>query len=116
MQRISLIEDLTFEPVPAGSTFLIEFDSASQWYNASFTITAGWLKQGGKVDYWIAAQPPEKMRSQLRKLGISNVEELGKRETRDLGLLHMPIWFASLSIRTKTRFEPRAVFYGCLST
>jgi KaiC/GvpD/RAD55 family RecA-like ATPase len=39
-------------------------------------MAAEWLKQGGKVDYWIAAQPPEKMRQQLRRLGISNVEEL----------------------------------------
>lgn len=86
MPRIPLIEDLTHEPVPAGSTFLVEFDSASQWYNASYTISAGWLRQGGKVDYWIAAQPPEKMRSQLRRLGITNVEELeesGKLEIWD---------------------------------
>ena len=86
MPRIPLLEDLTHEPVPAGSTFLVEFDSASQWYNASYTISAGWLRQGGTVDYWIAAQPPDKMRSQLRRLGISNVEELeesGKLEIWD---------------------------------
>ena len=86
MPRIPLFEDLTQEPVPAGSTFLVEFDSASQWYNASYTISAGWLRQGGTVDYWIAAQPPDKMRSQLRRLGIANVEELeasGKLEIWD---------------------------------
>ncbi len=86
MPRIALFEDLTHEPVPAGTTFLVEFDSASQWYNASYTISAEWLRQGGKVDYWIAAQPPDKMRSQLRRLGISNVEELeesGKLEIWD---------------------------------
>lgn len=76
MPRIPIIEDLTKQSVPAGSTFLVEFDSSSQWYNATYTITAEWLKQGGKVDYWLASQPPEKMRSQLRKLGLNNLEEL----------------------------------------
>ncbi len=86
MARIALLEELTREPVPAGSTFLVEFDSASQWGNASFTITAEWLKQGGKVDYWLAAQPPEKMRAQLTRLGISDLETLeesGKLEIWD---------------------------------
>ena len=86
MPRIALIEELTKEPVPAGSTFLVEFDSSSQWYNATYTITAEWLRQGGKVDYWLAAQPPDKMRSQLRKLGLPNLEEFeesGKLELWD---------------------------------
>jgi len=86
LPRIALIEELTKEPVPAGSTFLVEFDSSSQWYNATYTITAEWLRQGGKVDYWLAAQPPDKMRSQLRKLGLPNLEEFeesGKLELWD---------------------------------
>lgn len=86
MPRIPLIEDLTKESVPAGSTFLVEFDSASQWYNAAYSMAAGWLRQGGKVDYWLAAQPPERMCSQLNRMGLSNLEELeesGKLELWD---------------------------------
>ncbi len=85
LPRIPLIEDLAKEPIPAGSTILVEFDSASQWYNASYTITAEWLRQGGTVDYWIAAQPPENMRSQLKRLGLNvrELEETGKLEIWD---------------------------------
>jgi len=48
----------------------VEFDPASQWYNASITITAAWLKTGGKVDYDVFAQPPDDIRVQLIRLGL----------------------------------------------
>jgi hypothetical protein len=49
--RIPLIEDMATGPIPAGSSLLVEYDPASQWYDASLTILAGWLKTGGKVSY-----------------------------------------------------------------
>ncbi len=79
MPRIPLIDDLTTDPVPAGSVLLVEFTGASQWYNASVTIAAGWLKQGGKVSYNAAAQSPDDVRSVLTRLGV-NFEEYEKED------------------------------------
>jgi KaiC/GvpD/RAD55 family RecA-like ATPase len=83
--RLALIEDLLSEPLPAGSNLLVEYDAASQWYRASMNIAREWLRDGGEVGYNVAAQLPDNLRSQLRKLGL-NVEELeteGKLEVWD---------------------------------
>lgn len=72
--RIPLIEDMASGPIPAGSSLLIEYDPASQWYDASLTILAGWLKTGGKVSYHAIAQSPEKIRGQLDRLGLNSTE------------------------------------------
>ena len=83
--RLALIEDLLTEPLPAGSNLLVEYDAASQWYRASLNIAREWLRTGGDVGYNVAAQLPDNLRSQLRKLGL-NVEEFeagGKLEIWD---------------------------------
>jgi len=67
------------DPVPAGSALMVEFDPASQWYAASMTITAGWLKTGGAVTYLVNAQPPDSVRMQLRRLGIDEALEKDER-------------------------------------
>ena len=72
--RIPLIEGLTIGPVPAGSVLLAEFDAASQWYNALTTIAAGWLKTGGKIQYYAFAQSPESVRIHLLRLGVDSEE------------------------------------------
>ena len=74
MPRILLIEGLTKGPLPPGSNILVEFDPASQWLNASLTIAAGWVKDGGKVSYIANSQAPDGVRSQLRRLGLSAEE------------------------------------------
>ncbi len=79
MPRISLIEDLTKQPIPPGSNILVEFDPASQWYNASLTIAAGWIRSGGVSSYNVYDQPPENARLQLKRLGL-DVEALEKDE------------------------------------
>ena len=79
MPRIPLIEDLTTQPVPAGSNILVEFDPASQWYNASLTITAGWIRSGGVGNYNVFNHGPEDARSKLRRLGL-DVETLEREE------------------------------------
>ena len=83
--RLALIEDLLIEPLPAGCNLLVEYDAASQWYRASLNIANEWLRAGGDVGYNVAAQSPDNLRGQLRKLGL-NVEELeasGKLEIWD---------------------------------
>jgi len=77
--RVPLINDLVTDPVPAGSALAVEFDPSSQWYAASMTIAAGWLKAGGAVTYSVNAQPPESIRTQLRRLGV-DVDALEKDE------------------------------------
>jgi len=79
MPRIPLIEDLTKGPIPHSSFLLVEFTGASQWYNASFTISAGWLKTVGRLGYNSLAHPPDDVRSKLYKLGL-DCEQL---ETED---------------------------------
>jgi KaiC/GvpD/RAD55 family RecA-like ATPase len=75
LPRIPIIEELTKEPIAPGSNLLVEFDPASQWYNASLTIAAGWIKTGGKADYNVSFEPPDVLRSQLMRLGLK-VEEV----------------------------------------
>lgn len=79
MPRIPLIENLTSGPIPPGSNLLVEFDPASQWYNASLTMTAGWLKSGGRVWYFVNVQPPDNIRLQLNRLGV-NTEDLERAD------------------------------------
>ncbi len=62
---------------------LVEFTGASSWYSASFTIAAGWIKQGGKVSYNANAQPPNAVRSQLNRLGL-NTEQLEKDDKLEI--------------------------------
>ncbi len=75
MPRIPLIEDLTKGAIPPGQNILVEFDPATEWYNASLTIAAGWLATGGEVSYTTYSNPPDRIRSQLKRIGM-NVEEL----------------------------------------
>lgn len=70
LPRIPLIEDLTTKPVPPGSALFVEYDPASQWYNALSTIVAGWIKTGGNAEYYLTGQPPDDLRAQLRLLGL----------------------------------------------
>jgi KaiC/GvpD/RAD55 family RecA-like ATPase len=79
MPKIPLIEDLTEEPVPPGSTILVEFGGASQWYNASIAITVGWIRSGGKVSYSVFTKPPDSLRSQIKDAGL-DTEELERTD------------------------------------
>ncbi len=83
--RIPLIEDLTTGSVPAGSILMVEFDPASQWYAASMSIAAGWLRAGGKIMYNAYTQSPEGVRSLLTRLGLKaeELERNGKLELWD---------------------------------
>lgn len=77
--EIALIEELTKGPLPLGSNVLVEYDSASQWYAASFTIATKWLKTGGRVSYCVAIRSPDTLRSHLSRLGLQP-EELERKK------------------------------------
>jgi len=77
MPRIALIEDLTSEPIEPGSQLVVEYDPASQWYNASLTIAAEWLKTGGTVRYCTFTQPCDVIRSKFIRFGL-DVKEMEK--------------------------------------
>ena len=58
---------------------LVVFDPSSQWYNATITIAAGWLKQGGGVDYSAYTEPPEAVRIKLSRLVNAAQLEMEKK-------------------------------------
>lgn len=99
MPKIPLIEDLTTAPVPAGSGILVEYEPSSLWYDASITIAAGWLKTGGKVMYNVAVQPPDDIRSQLRRL-VVEVDQLEKEDKLSI----VDHYTVSIGQKSKERF------------
>ncbi len=104
MPRIPLIEDLTTEPIPAGSSLLVEFDSRSQWYNASLTILAGWLKTGGTISYGTYIQPPDEIRLKLTRLGIE-VEQFETNEKLQIE----DYYTATLGQKSKEKYAPTSL-------
>ncbi len=80
--HIPLIQDLTKDPITAGSNIMVEFDAASQWYAASITIAAGWIKTGGRALYLVSSQPPNNVRSQFNRLGLKTGELEGDDKLR----------------------------------
>ncbi len=79
VSQMPLFEELTTAPIPPGSNLLVLFDAASEWYNAGLTISAGWLRTGGRVHYNTCVQSPDAVRSQLKRQGL-NPEELEKED------------------------------------
>ncbi len=108
--RIPLIEDLTTGPIPPGSNLVVEFTGASQWYNTSLTIAAGWLKQAGQLQYQALDQSPDAVRSQLNRLGLS-VEELEKYEK----LIIIDWYTATLGQKSKEKYAPDSLKVADLS-
>ncbi len=94
-----MIEDLTTGPMPAGSIVIVEYDPASQWYNALSTIVAVWIATGGRVFHNVAAAPSDNARAQLRRLGL-DVEELERN-----GRLTILDWYtATLGQKSKEKY------------
>lgn len=114
--QIPLIETLTSSPIPEGSNLLVEFDPASQWYNASLTIVAGWLRSGGGVSYSVTAQPPDNLRAKLKQLGLK--PEVLER-TMDIGgeeRLRIWDWYtATVGGKSKEKFAINSLKVSDLS-
>ncbi len=110
MPRIPLVEELTTAPVPVGSNLLVEYDPTSLWYSASLTITAVWMKTGGRIGYVVAAQPPDKLRSRLARLGV-NAEEAEKNEK----LRIFDFYTATLGRKSKEKYAVESLKVADLS-
>jgi KaiC/GvpD/RAD55 family RecA-like ATPase len=110
LPRIPIIEELTKEPIPPGSNILVEFDPASQWFNASLTIAAGWIKDGGSVSYIAQSQSPDDIRSQLRRLGLA-VDALEQKDR----LWITDFYALSIGQRSKEKFTPESLKVNDLS-
>ena len=104
MPRIPLIEDLTTSTIPLGSNIIVEYEPTSQWYAASITIAAGWLKQNGKVSYNTLAQTPARVRDALSRLGV----DCAKLETGPEDHEPLRIWdyyTASLGVKSNEKLQ-----------
>ena len=110
MPTIPLIEDLTTGPIPHSSFLLVEFTGASQWYSASFTISAGWLKTGGPLGYNSLAHPPDDVRAKLNKLGL-NCEQLESENK----LYITDLYTATLGQKSKEKFASYSLKVADLS-
>jgi KaiC/GvpD/RAD55 family RecA-like ATPase len=112
MPRMPLIDSLIRGQLPAGSNLLVEFDPSSQWYNAHVTIAAEWLKTGGEVLYHVSAQPPDRIRAQLTRLGVQNLEELDpKPKLTFRPRLALHDWYtAAVGRRVQDQFEEPRIF------
>jgi KaiC/GvpD/RAD55 family RecA-like ATPase len=110
LPSIPLIEALTGGPVPPGSNILVEFNTASQWLNASVTVAAAWLRTGGSVSYVAFSRPPADVRSQLRKLGL-DIEELEQTDRLWITDVHS----ASIGQKSKERFSVESLKVADLS-
>lgn len=96
--------------MPPGTNILVEFDPASQWYNASLTIAAGWLKTGGSVSYIAQSQSPFDIRAQLRELGVGT-EELEQNDR----LWITDFYTISLGQKSEEKFAPESLKVSDLS-
>lgn len=110
MPHLELIEDLTRGSITPGTNILVEFDPASQWYNAAVTIAAGWLRTGGSVSYIAHSQSPDDIRSQLRRLGLP-VDEMEQKDK----LWITDLYTLSLGQKSKEKFVPESLKVADLS-
>ena len=108
--RLPIIGELISNQIPPGSNIIVEFDPASQWYNAAITIAAGWLKTGGSVSYIAHSQSPGEIRTQLRGLGLP-VEELEQKDR----LWITDLYTASTGQKSKEKFAPESLKVSDLS-
>ncbi len=89
---------------------MVEYDPESQWYNASITISTGWIKQGGKVWYNTRTKSPDDIRSKLVRLGV-NVEELENEDK-----LRISDWYsATLGQKSKEKYAQDSLKVADLS-
>lgn len=67
---IPILAALVPDGIRPGTLFLVEFDPESQWLAVAATITAGYLRAGGRVSYTALLRSPETVRENLLALGV----------------------------------------------
>lgn len=65
-----ILTDLIPDGIKPGTLFVVEFDPDSQWLAVAATITAGYLRAGGRVAYHAENRPPETVKENLLALGV----------------------------------------------
>ena len=89
---------------------MVVYDGGSQWYNALNTIAAGWLAHGGTFYYNVTAQPPDRLRADLQRMGVKT-EELERSDR-----LRFADWYsASIGQKSKERFSSDSLRVADLS-
>jgi KaiC/GvpD/RAD55 family RecA-like ATPase len=67
---IPILTGLIPDGVKPGTLFLVEFDPDSQWLAVAATITASYLRAGGRVGYIASLRSPETVKETLLALGV----------------------------------------------
>ena len=67
---IPILTQLIPDGVKPGTLFVVEFDPESQWLAVAATITAGYLRAGGRVAYVAQLRSPATVRENFLKLGV----------------------------------------------
>jgi KaiC/GvpD/RAD55 family RecA-like ATPase len=67
---IPLLTELIPDGINPGTPFLVEFDPESEWLAVATTITAGYLRAGGRVAYIASIRSPEVVKEELAALGV----------------------------------------------
>ena len=67
---IPILTGLIPDGVKPETVFLVEFDPESQWLAVATTMTAGYLREGGRVSYLAQVRSQEAVRENLFALGV----------------------------------------------
>jgi KaiC/GvpD/RAD55 family RecA-like ATPase len=86
-------------PVPDGSFILAEYDPESMWYIASSAIATKWLRGGGRLLFCCASQPTDRIRSQLKRLGLDP-----EQDERQLRLQFWDFYTASTGLKSSEKY------------
>ncbi len=68
---LPILEGVVPGGFPYGSSYLIEFEPDSLWYETSLTITAQALRRGMKTEYHTFMHLPSDIREGLGRLGLN---------------------------------------------
>jgi hypothetical protein len=86
---IPILTQLVPDGIKPGTQFVVEYDPESQWLAVAATITAGYLRAGGRVTYNAELRPPESVKENLRALGVDVSAATSERR------FHLNGWYSA---------------------
>ena len=86
---IPILAELVPDGIKPGTLFLVEFDPESHWLALATTITASYLRAGGRVCYVAQVRSPETVRENLLTLGVDVSEAINE------GRFHFDDWYTA---------------------